>query len=197
MMPLAVETDDHRDVDGIGNRERRRVPAGMQSDEDLLEAVERKRLGAPLDVHSSAAANQNGLLRRPPRRHLMSDADLHLDHLSGSVTAPLAEPGGAFFSLSTRPCPRRPRRPRCTGCSGWSRIEHDEELRVRRIRATGARHADDASCKRHLGKLPPSGSDISSRRSVEILSVAGLRHEPLHDAVERHVVVITLTRQPA
>src|ERR1700685_658934 len=53
------------------------------------------------DGSSSAAANLMGDLRRGVIAHLMSEATCTFTILSGSVTAPLCEPGGAFFSLST------------------------------------------------------------------------------------------------
>src|SRR5450432_4054093 len=50
---------------------------------------------------SSAAANQTiGLRRRTVTAYLMSDATCTFTILSGSVTLPLDEPGGAFLSLS-------------------------------------------------------------------------------------------------
>src|SRR5882672_5917048 len=56
--------------------------------------------------HSSGAANQrNGLLRGVAMAHLMSDATCTFTILSGSVTWPPADPGGAFFSLSTTSIP--------------------------------------------------------------------------------------------
>ena len=63
------------------------------------------------DNSNSDAANQEtGLLRRFTAAHLMSDATCIFTILSGSVTAPLDDPGGAFFSLSTTsmPCTTSP-----------------------------------------------------------------------------------------
>src|SRR5271163_2023535 len=53
-----------------------------------------------IDSGSSAAANQTSDLRRGVMAHLISEATCTFTILSGSVTAPLCEPGGAFFSLS-------------------------------------------------------------------------------------------------
>src|SRR5260370_9765348 len=56
--------------------------------------------------HTSSAANQgNALLRSVAMDHLMSDATCTFTILSGSVTCPPDEPGGAFFSLSTTSMP--------------------------------------------------------------------------------------------
>src|SRR3954454_14836744 len=55
---------------------------------------------------SSSAANQSKALRdRATAAHLRSDATCTFTILSGSVTVPPAEPGGAFFSLSTTSMP--------------------------------------------------------------------------------------------
>src|SRR5436190_5459074 len=62
-------------------------------------------------VISTATANQSqGLPRCAMSLHLMSDATCTFTILSGSVTLPLLEPGGAFFSLSTTsmPCTTSP-----------------------------------------------------------------------------------------
>src|ERR1700731_5437634 len=63
------------------------------------------------DQSSSAAANQmDRLRRRATAGHLMSDATCTFTILSGSVTAPPDDPGGAFLSLSTTsmPCTTSP-----------------------------------------------------------------------------------------
>ena len=75
-------------------------------------------------------------------------------------------------------------------------VEHDEELAVGRVVvAAFARHADDAALERHIGKF---GLQVRIRRAagpVAVLAVAGLRHEAVDDAMERHVVVKSLARQ--
>ena len=127
----------------------------------------------------------------------MSDATCTFTILSGSVTWPPDDPGGAFFSLSTTSIPDTtspitvywPLRLDAVG-------EHDEELRVRGIDAVAApRHADDAALERHVGELLLQVRVFRAAGAVEILAVAGLRHEAVHHAVERHVVVITLARE--
>src|SRR5229473_152282 len=56
--------------------------------------------------NSSAAANQtSGLRSRAIAAYLISDATCTFTILSGSVTAPLCEPGGAFLSLSITSMP--------------------------------------------------------------------------------------------
>src|ERR1700744_260590 len=66
-----------------------------RSGADCADAIEH-------DASSSAAANQiDGLRRSATLAHLMSDATCTFTILSGSVTAPPDDPGGAFFSLST------------------------------------------------------------------------------------------------
>src|SRR4051812_41765104 len=56
--------------------------------------------------HNSSAANQrNGLLRGVAMDYLMSEATCTFTILSGSVTCPPDDPGGAFFSLSTTSMP--------------------------------------------------------------------------------------------
>src|SRR3954453_2237027 len=52
--------------------------------------------------HNSSAANQrSGLLRNVTMTYLMSEATCTFTILSGSVTWPPDDPGGAFFNLST------------------------------------------------------------------------------------------------
>ena len=64
------------------------------------------RTGASHADSSKSAANQStGLPRRFTAAHLTSDATCTFTILSGSVTAPLPEPGGAFFNLSTTSMP--------------------------------------------------------------------------------------------
>ena len=46
-----------------------------------------------------------------------------------------------------------------------------------------------------LGELRLQVRIFRTAGAVEILAVAGLRHEAVHHAVERHVVVIALARQ--
>ena len=58
------------------------------------------------DVRSSATANRiHGLRRRSTAGHLMSDATCTFTILSGSVTLPPDDPGGAFLSLSITSIP--------------------------------------------------------------------------------------------
>src|SRR6266487_5508084 len=57
-------------------------------------------------ANSAAPASQmSGLLRRATAAHLMSDATCTFTILSGSVTVPLEDPGGAFFNLSITSIP--------------------------------------------------------------------------------------------
>src|SRR5665811_1076319 len=57
-------------------------------------------------ANSPAAANQmSGLRPGPTAAHLMSDATCTFTILSGSVTSPPRDPGGAFLSLSTTSIP--------------------------------------------------------------------------------------------
>src|ERR1700682_566469 len=61
---------------------------------------------AQLDDSSSAAANQINVLQGlATATHLMSDATCTFTILSGSVTLPLCDPGGAFFNLSATSMP--------------------------------------------------------------------------------------------
>src|ERR1700704_4111619 len=57
------------------------------------------------DGNSSDAANQVSGLRRLTMAYLMSDATCTFTILSGSVTSPPRDPGGAFLSLSTTSMP--------------------------------------------------------------------------------------------
>ena len=68
-------------------------------------------------------------------------------------------------------------------------------MRVRRIRIVGARHADDAALERHAGEFGRQVRIFRTASAVEVLAVAGLRHESLDHTMERHVVVIALARQ--
>src|SRR5438477_12337504 len=62
--------------------------------------------GAVSANHNGNAANQtSGLLRGVVMDHLMSDATCTFTILSGSVTWPPDDPGGAFFNLSTTSMP--------------------------------------------------------------------------------------------
>ena len=75
-------------------------------------------------------------------------------------------------------------------------VEHDEELAVGGIVAVAlARHADDAALERHLGELGLEVRMLRAAGAIAVLAVAGLRHEAVDDAVERHVVVKTFARQ--
>ena len=47
----------------------------------------------------------------------------------------------------------------------------------------------------HLGEFLLQVRIFRTAGAVEVLAVAGLRHEAVHDAVERHVVVKALARQ--
>ena len=147
---------------------------------------------------SSARQTRAAVCRaRAIAAHLMSDATCTFTILSGSVTAPPREPGGAFFSLSTTSMPDTTSPitvywPFRLGAVG----EHDEELRIRGVDAVAApRHADDAALERHVGKFRLQVRIFRTAGAVEILAVAGLRHEAVHHAVERHVVVVALARQ--
>src|ERR1700692_2474150 len=61
---------------------------------------------AASDASSSTAAKpMDWLRRRATAAHLMSDATCTFTILSGSVTAPPGDPGGAFLSLSTTSMP--------------------------------------------------------------------------------------------
>ena len=75
-------------------------------------------------------------------------------------------------------------------------VEHDEELAVGgMVVAALARHADGAALERHVGEL---GFEVRIGRAagaVAVFAVAGLRHETVDDAMERHVVVKLLARQ--
>ncbi|MET4761001.1 hypothetical protein ABH970_001373 [Bradyrhizobium ottawaense] len=74
--------------------------------------------------------------------------------------------------------------------------EHDEELRVGAVDAVAAPgHADDAAGEMHLGEFLLQVRIFRAAGAVEVLAVAGLRHEAVHDAMERHVVVIALARE--
>src|SRR5215208_2017731 len=57
------------------------------------------------DTSNSAAAKHPSRFRGRTIRHLTSEATCTLSILSGSVTAPPEDPGGAFFSLSTTSIP--------------------------------------------------------------------------------------------
>ena len=59
----------------------------------------------------------------------------------------------------------------------------------------GARHADGAALERHVGEFGLEVRVFRSAGAVEILAVAGLRHEAVDHAVERHVVVIAVARE--
>src|SRR5205085_8581767 len=79
---------------------------------------------------------------------------------------------------------------------GGGFTNHKEELRIRGIDAVAPpRHADYAAFERHAGKLRLQVGIFRTAGAIKILSVAGLRHEAVHHAVERHVVVITFTRK--
>src|SRR4051794_4699390 len=47
----------------------------------------------------------------------------------------------------------------------------------------------------HLGEFLLQVRIFRPAGAVEVLTIAGLRHEAVHDAVERHVVVIALARE--
>src|ERR1700753_4480638 len=111
-----IETDDDRDVYGrIGvRRRRRRPPAGPQPRKQILEVVDlvqlglgrrdprrqQQRRGKPKESFSMQRRHASAI-----PAHLMSEATCTFTILSGSVTAPPADPGGAFFSLSTTSMP--------------------------------------------------------------------------------------------
>src|SRR5215813_7598078 len=73
---------------------------------------------------------------------------------------------------------------------------HNEELAVGRIVVAAlARHADDAALERHVGELGRQVRIFGAAGAVEVLPVAGLRHEAGDHAMERHAVVEFLARQ--
>ena len=57
------------------------------------------------------------------------------------------------------------------------------------------RHADDAALERHVGELGLQVRIFRAAGTVEIFAVAGLRHEAVHHAMERNVIVEALTRK--
>ena len=59
----------------------------------------------------------------------------------------------------------------------------------------GPRHADNAAFERHVGEFGNEIWIFRTAGTIEILAVAGLRHEAFDHAVERHVVVIAVARQ--
>ena len=59
----------------------------------------------------------------------------------------------------------------------------------------GTGHADDAALVRHAGKFLLEVRIFRAAGAVTVLAVAGLRHEAVDDAVERHVVVKVLARE--
>src|SRR6185437_2719108 len=74
--------------------------------------------------------------------------------------------------------------------------EHDEELRVGAVDAVAAPgHADDAALEMHVGEFLLQVRIFRSAGAIEILAVAGLRHEAVHHAMERHVVVKAVARE--
>ena len=80
--------------------------------------------------------------------------------------------------------------------------EHDEELRVRRIRVLRARHADRTADEMLLGELRrqirQAGTAGAGAPCIEAivhvaeLDVAGLRHEAFNHAMEGDVVVFAV-----
>src|ERR1700730_6201363 len=152
---------------------------------------------AQADDSSSSAAAKEVLDLRPgaTAAHLMSDATCTFTILSGSVTLPLEDPGGAFFSLSTTSMPDTTSPitvywPFRLGPS--ANMKKNCELAVSTL---SPRHADDAALERHAGDLRLQIGVFRPAGAVEILAVAGLRHEAIHHAVEWHVVVIAFARQ--
>src|SRR5438445_7439971 len=141
--------------------------------------------------HTRAAANQtDGLLRAEIMASLDVGCDLYLHHLvwigNRFATLDLVDHIHArhhFADYGVLPVQRRAFR------------EHDEELRIGGIVACRARHPDDAALERHVGEFGRQVRIFRTAGAVEILAVAGLRHESLDHAMERHVVVVTLTPQ--
>lgn len=81
--------------------------------EDVLDGVDLCVLGDRAgDAEQQHCGNEQELATAARHRlsYLMSEATCTFTILSGSVTVPLLEPGGAFFSLSTTsmPCTTSP-----------------------------------------------------------------------------------------
>src|SRR5208282_3991689 len=70
-----------------------------------------------------------------------------------------------------------------------------EELAVCRIGIAGTGHADDAAFIRHVGKFGVEVRIFRAAGAVAVLPIAGLRHETIDDAVERHVVIEAVARE--
>src|SRR5437763_560284 len=102
-----VETHDHRDVDGIGRRNRRRSPAARKARKCLANCIDLPpiRLCAGRVQQRHRRDKYDSSQNRTAADHLISDATCTFTILSGSVTAPPEEPGGAFFSLSITSMP--------------------------------------------------------------------------------------------
>src|SRR6478752_3319103 len=108
-----VKAHDDGDVDRASLAGRRRLPAGAQVLEDVLDGVDRCVLcGRTADAEQQHCCSEQEPVAaaRHHLRYLMSEATCTFTILSGSVTVPLPEPGGAFFSLSTTsmPCTTSP-----------------------------------------------------------------------------------------
>src|ERR1700757_3501307 len=111
-LPRAVEAYDHRDVHRIRAQQRRRPPAGIESLDGLLDGVDPSVLGARWcrQQDKRQRCGNCDAARAASGAHLISEATCTFTILSGSVTVPPGEPGGAFFSLSTTsmPCTTSP-----------------------------------------------------------------------------------------
>src|SRR5689334_4670804 len=141
---------------------------------------------------SSAAANHKaGLPRRPTSSSLDVGGDLHLDHLvrigRWLALVDLVDDVHALHDVPDH---------------GVLAVEErgvgkaDEELRVGGIDAVAAPgHADHAALERRGGKLLLQHWIFRAAGAVEFFTVAGLRHEAVDDAVERHVVVEAVARE--
>ena len=153
----------------------------------------------PNASHSSSAPQTrwNGLLRGVAMASLDVGCDLHLHHLVGVGDLTAGDPGGAFFSLSTTSMPDTT----SPITVYWPfRLEPSANMMKNCEFALStlsprARHADDAALERHVGEFLLQVRIFRTAGAVEVLAVAGLRHEAVHHAVERHVVVIALARE--
>ena len=107
----AIEAHDHGDVDWVSPW--RWSPAAAQSRKHAGDGVDLRALRSSA---GGAKQEHRGSYQEPvaAARHrtsyLTSEATCTFTILSGSVTAPPGEPGGAFFSLSTTsmPCTTSP-----------------------------------------------------------------------------------------
>ena len=128
--------------------------------------------------------------------YLTSAATCTFVILSGSVTAPLCEPAGAFLSLSTTSMP-------ATTSPTTVYLPLRNEASAKQMK--NCELAEFGSLARAMPTTPRLNGVVREFRrqvrifraagAVEVLAVAGLRHEAVHHAMERHVVVIALARE--